>query len=167
MRIEPAPSEPWASGPRPAATAAPAPPDEAPEVRSRFQGFCRAGRGGCRTCPCGRSAACWSCRGGRPRPPAAGRPAAPSSVGDVVLEELRAEGRADAGGRLQVLDASTGCRAAGRAGVPRRSRASAARAAARAWSAVTVRKALSVGFRRSMRASTASVTSTGDSFFAR
>ena len=43
MRIEPAPSEPCATGPSPAATAAPAPPDEAPEVRSRFQGLRQGG----------------------------------------------------------------------------------------------------------------------------
>ena len=39
MRIEPPPSVPMASGPRPAATAALAPPLEPPGVRSRFQGF--------------------------------------------------------------------------------------------------------------------------------
>ena len=33
MRIEPPPSEPWASGSAPAATAAAAPPDEPPGVR--------------------------------------------------------------------------------------------------------------------------------------
>src|SRR5437588_12556996 len=43
MRIEPAPSEPWAMGPSPAATAEPAPPDEAPEVRSWFQGLAQGG----------------------------------------------------------------------------------------------------------------------------
>ena len=44
-----------------------------------------------------------------------------------------------------------------------RARASAARACSRARSAVTVRKAFSFGLSRSIRASTASVTSTGDS----
>src|SRR6185369_3807613 len=39
IRTEPAPSEPCATGPSPAATDAPAPPDDAPEVRSSFQGF--------------------------------------------------------------------------------------------------------------------------------
>ena len=43
MRIEPAPSVPWARGPSPAATAAPAPPDEAPEVRSSFHGLRQGG----------------------------------------------------------------------------------------------------------------------------
>ena len=43
MRIEPEPSEPWATGPRPAATADPAPPEEAPEVRARFHGFLHGG----------------------------------------------------------------------------------------------------------------------------
>ena len=43
MRIEPEPSEPWATGPSPAATAEPAPPEDAPEVRSRFHGFLQGG----------------------------------------------------------------------------------------------------------------------------
>src|SRR6516162_7944961 len=41
--MEPAPSEPWATGPSPAATAAPAPPAEAPDVRSSFHGFRHGG----------------------------------------------------------------------------------------------------------------------------
>ena len=47
MRTEPAPSEPCAIGRSPAATAAPAPPLEPPEVRSRSHGLrvggCRSG----------------------------------------------------------------------------------------------------------------------------
>src|SRR5260370_25238777 len=39
MRIDPPPSEPMAIGPRPAATAAPAPPEEPPEVLLRSQGL--------------------------------------------------------------------------------------------------------------------------------
>src|SRR6516164_9882835 len=39
MRIEPAPSEPWWSGPRPAAVAAPAPALEPPAVILGFQGL--------------------------------------------------------------------------------------------------------------------------------
>ena len=39
MRTEPPPSVPMAIGPSPAATAAPAPPEEPPGVRSRFQGL--------------------------------------------------------------------------------------------------------------------------------
>ncbi len=39
MRTEPPPSVPIASGPSPAATAAPEPPDDPPGVRSRFQGL--------------------------------------------------------------------------------------------------------------------------------
>jgi hypothetical protein len=39
IRIEPAPSLPWASGPRPAATAAAAPPLDPPGVLARFQGL--------------------------------------------------------------------------------------------------------------------------------
>ena len=39
MRIEPPPSLPWATGTRPAATAAADPPEEPPGVRSRFHGL--------------------------------------------------------------------------------------------------------------------------------
>ena len=39
MRIEPPPSVPTASGAIPEATAAPAPPEEPPQVRSVFQGL--------------------------------------------------------------------------------------------------------------------------------
>src|SRR2546425_10352611 len=39
MRIEPAPSEPSASGPNPAATAAAPPPGDPPGVRGRAQGL--------------------------------------------------------------------------------------------------------------------------------
>jgi hypothetical protein len=39
MRVEPPPSLPWASGTMPAATAAPAPPDEPPLVRSGSHGL--------------------------------------------------------------------------------------------------------------------------------
>ena len=39
MRIEPAPSLPWARGPSPAATAAAPPPDEPPGVRPWYQGL--------------------------------------------------------------------------------------------------------------------------------
>src|SRR5579864_1781116 len=42
-RIEPAPSDPWASGPSPAATPAAAPPDEPPDVRSRPHGLRHGG----------------------------------------------------------------------------------------------------------------------------
>ena len=39
MRMEPPPSLAWATGTMPAATAAAAPPDEPPAVRSRFHGL--------------------------------------------------------------------------------------------------------------------------------
>ena len=47
MRIEPPPSEPWASGTRPAATAAAEPPEEPPAIRVRSQGVTAGG------CPSG------------------------------------------------------------------------------------------------------------------
>src|SRR5262249_57294832 len=43
IRIEPEPSEPWARGPSPAATAEPAPPEEGPAVPARVQGFRHGG----------------------------------------------------------------------------------------------------------------------------
>src|SRR5262249_907112 len=52
MRIDPEPSEPWASGPSPAATPPPAPPadaraagggEDAREVRPRFHGLAQGG----------------------------------------------------------------------------------------------------------------------------
>ena len=46
MRIEPPPSEPWATEPKPAATAAPAPPDEPPGVRVRSHGLRAVGYAG-------------------------------------------------------------------------------------------------------------------------
>jgi hypothetical protein len=55
----------------------------------------------------------------------------------------------------------------GPAGPPRAQRASDARASRSALSWPTSTNALSVGFSRSMRSSTARVTSTGDSVFAR
>jgi hypothetical protein len=39
MRMDPPPSLPWASGASPAATAAPAPPEEPPQVRAGSQGL--------------------------------------------------------------------------------------------------------------------------------
>ncbi len=44
MRMDPPPSLPMAKGPMPAATAAPEPALDPPEVRSVFQGFRVAGK---------------------------------------------------------------------------------------------------------------------------
>src|SRR6185437_15537666 len=40
IRIDPAPSLPWCSGPNPAAAAAPAPADDAPALYPCFHGLC-------------------------------------------------------------------------------------------------------------------------------
>ena len=42
--MEPPPSEPWATGTRPAATAAAAPPEEPPAIRVRSHGVTAGGR---------------------------------------------------------------------------------------------------------------------------
>ena len=64
---------------------------------------------------------------------------------------------------LEALLAETGTPKSGPKGSPRITVASAARAAARASSAVTVMKAFSTGCARSMRARTISTSSTGES----
>ena len=43
IRIDPPPSEPWATGTSPAATAAAAPPDEPPAIRVRSHGVTAGG----------------------------------------------------------------------------------------------------------------------------
>src|SRR3972149_5363735 len=124
IRIEPEPSEPWAGGPSPAAAAAPAPPEagrggEGPEPpRRRRAGSARGGAGGARQVPgvLARRAEevvahvlVAEVGGVRlPEEHAAARAEArrhPARLGGhVVLEELRAVGRADAGGRPEGLD---------------------------------------------------------------
>ena len=128
------------------------------------RGSCRGRRGSCRTCPCSRSAACWSCRAARPR--RANAPGRDAVLGrDVLLEPLGAVGGADAGGRLEILDRvrdAVHWAAQFARGAPRPRRLAPAPAPG---PAVTVRNALRVGLSRSIRSSAASVTSTGDSFF--
>src|SRR3984893_168368 len=163
MRIEPPPSVPIASGPSPAATAAPAPPLGPPGVRSRFHGL--------RVMPKSRL---WVA----PIQPIIGvlvlpswiAPAASSrsTIGALSVGTLSAKSRVPKVVRMpfvvtrSLVENGTPCRGPSRGPLLPTAR-SAARACFIAWSAVMVTKALSFGFTRSMRASTAVMTSTGES----
>src|SRR6266478_8677785 len=156
MRIEPPPSVPIAS-------AAVAPPLEPPGVRSRFHGL--------RVMPKSRL---WVA----PIQPIIGvlvlpswiAPAASSrsTIGALSVGTLSAKSRVPKVVRMpfvvtrSLVENGTPCRGPSRAPFLPTAR-SAARACFIAWSAVRVTKALSFGFTRSMRASTAVMTSTGES----
>ncbi len=164
MRIEPPPSVPMASGPSPAATAALAPPLEPPGVRSRFHGL-----------RVGPKSRLWVA----PIQPIIGvlvlpswsAPAASmrSTIGALSAGTLSAKRRVPNVVRMprvitrSLVENGTPCSGPRRAPFRPTAR-SAARAALSAWSAVTVTKAFSRGLSRSMRASTAVITSTGEIF---
>ena len=166
MRIEPAPSDPWWRGRSPAAAAAPAPALEPPVVIPGFQGL--------REMPV------------RGLSPIAFQP----NSGVVVLpsrtppasSSRRTKGASTSGTRSAKMHDPdivrtpfvkarslmvNGMPWSGPRARPRITASSASRAASSACSAVSVQTALSVGFRRSMRARTARVSSTGETFFAR
>src|SRR2546426_2890600 len=166
MRIDPAPSEPWASGPRPAAAAAAAPALEPPVVIAVFQGL--------RVMPV---------RGLSPRAfqPNSGLVVLPSMTPPAAWRR-RTNGASTSGTRVakmwepdivrtprvnarSLIEYGTPC--SGPRGPPRMTAASASRARASAVSAVSVQNALSVGFTRSMRSRAARVSSTGESCLAR
>ena len=161
MRIEPAPSEPWATGPSPAATAAAAPPEDPPDVRSSFQGFRHGG-------PIRLShMSLWPKCGvlvfpsSTPPDPFMRAATTPSSSGTLRSKNLEPYVvRMPAVGSRSLME--YGMPSSGPAGSPLSARASAALASARARAAVTVRKALRVGLSRSTRLRTASATSTGE-----
>src|SRR6185437_12388269 len=162
MRIEPPPSVPMASGPRPAATAALAPPLEPPGVRSRFHGL-----------RVGPKSRLWVA----PIQPIIGvlvlpswiAPAASirSTIGALSAGTLSAKSRVPNVVRTprvitrSLVENGTPCSGPRRAPFLPTAR-SAARAAFMACSAVRVTKAFRRGLSRSMRASTAVMTSTGE-----
>ena len=164
MRIEPAPSEPWWSGPSPAAAAAPAPALEPPDVMPVFHGL--------RVMPVsGLSPSAFQPNSGVVVLPSmiAARLVQPAHVRRVHLghaagEDVRAAHRAARPCVKRRSLIENGRPWSGPSGSPVITACSAARAAASAASAVTVQNALSVGFSRSIRSSTARVSSTGDSF---
>src|SRR5712692_4668813 len=167
IRMDPPPSVPMCNGPKPAAAAAEAPPLEPPGVRSRFQGL-----------RVGPNSRLWVA------------PIQPN-VGVLVLPSMMAP----AARSRSTIGASSAGTLSRNSGVPkvvrtplvttrsftengtpcngprvaplRVSARSAAFACRRAWSAVRVTKALSLGSTFAIRSSTASTTSTGESFLRR
>src|SRR5262249_18071282 len=154
MRIDPAPSEPWASGPRPAAAAAAAPALEPPVVIAVFHGL--------HVMPV---------RGLSPSAfqPNSGLAVLPSMTPPPASRRGR-DGASWAGTRVArmgepdiVRTAGVNARSLIENGIPwsgpsgwwRMPAASASRARASAASAVSVQNALSVPFSRSIRARTA------------
>ena len=165
MRMEPAPSEPWWSGPSPAAAAAPAPALEPPVVVFVFHGL--------RVMPVsGLSPSAFQ--------PNSGEVVLPTKIPPASCRR-RTYGASTSGTRVAKMweppmvrtplvnarsFTENGRPCSGPSGLPDITACSAWRAAASAVSAVTVQNALSVGLRRSIRSSTARVSSTGDSFLA-
>src|SRR6267143_1596596 len=166
IRIEPAPSEPWCNGPRPAATAAAAPALEPPVVVAVFHGL--------RVIPVsGLSPSAFQPNSGlvvlpTKMPPAfrsRGMNAASASgtrcskmneppIVRTPLVKIRS-----------LIEYGTPC--SGPSAAPEVTACSASRAAASACSAVSVQNALTIGFTRSIRSSIARISSTGESAFVR
>src|SRR3954471_17203073 len=149
MRTEPPPSVPIASGPRPAAAAAPAPPDEPPGVRSVFQGL--------RVTPCkgvsvtplwpNSELVLWA---NTSAPASRSRATAGASASDGVLSVSLLP--IDAGQPLTRTSSliDTGTPSIADKALPFFQRFSDARAAASAASASTLQKALMTGFTASV-----------------
>ena len=161
IRTDPPPSVPMDRGPIPAATAAPAPPEEPPGVRSVFQGF--------RVIPLsGESVTPLNPYSGLELEAKITVPASrnretvvASSVCGVLSVSLLAMVRGQPFTRISSL-IETGTPSMGDRGSPFAHRASEARAWTRAPSASMRGRALSTGFSRAARSSTASRTSTGE-----
>ena len=165
-RIEPPPSVPSASGPWPVATAAAAPPDEPPAVRARSHGLRVAPKSGLSV------SGLW---------PNSGVVVLPTRM--APASRRRRTGTASSAGtwsakirepivvRTPCVNSRSltenGTPWSGPSRSPAITAASARRAASRASSAVTVMKAFTVGWRASMRSSTASTTATGESSLVR
>ena len=167
MRIEPPPSVPIVSGPMPAATAAALPPEEPPGVFAGFHGLRVMPVSGLSqtpfqpnsgvvvlpkiTAPCSRRRA------------TAGASSFHGPLGSIVFEPRRV-------GQPRVSNRSlidVGTPSTSPLGSPFIQRASDARALSSANAGSTWQKAFSTGLSASTRFSTAWVTSTGESFFAR
>ena len=161
MRTEPPPSVPMAIGPRPAATAAPAPPEEPPGVRSVFQGL--------RVMPCrGESVTplwpyselvLWA-NTMAPASRSRATAGASASAGVLSVSLLPIEAGQPFTRTSSLID--TGTPSSGDSGLPFFQRRSDARAAFSDGSASTWQRALISELIRPVRASTAFMVSTGE-----
>ena len=161
MRIDPPPSLPVASEHSPAATAAPAPPEEPPVVRSVFHGLRQWSPSRFCVCPSRPNSGVFVLP--RITAPAAltRSTTAESSSGTLswkasdppVVRIPRVSSRS-------LIEMGTPC--SGPRASPRATAASASLAESMAWSAVTVKYELSRESSRSMRSRYSSVTSTGE-----
>ena len=161
MRTEPPPSVPMAIGPRPAATAAPAPPEEPPGVRSVFQGL--------RVMPCSGESVTplwpyselvlWA-NTMAPASRSRATAGASASAGVLSVSLLPIEAGQPLTRTSSLIDTGTPSRA--ESGLPFFQRRSESRAAFSAGSASTWQKALISELIRPVRASTAFMVSTGE-----
>ena len=166
IRMEPAPSEPWCKGPSPAAAAAPAPALDPPVVIAWFHGF--------RVMPVtGLSPIPFQPNSGvvvlpRKIPPAAASRGTKAASASGTRSAKMSEPPIVRTPRVNVRSLMEyGMPWIGPSGRPAITSASASRAWAMAASAVSVQKAFTRGLSRSMRSSTARVSSTGESDRAR
>jgi hypothetical protein len=162
MRTLPAPSVPTESGPMPAATAAAVPPDEPPGVFAGFHGLRVIPVSGELVSPLQPNSGVVvlpRITGPASRRRAAAGASTSHGCSGSTLREPRRVGQPLT--RIRSL-IETGTPSSSPAGTPRCQRVSLARAAARASSGAWWQNALRTGLKRSMRASTARVASSGE-----
>src|SRR6185369_12024560 len=161
MRTEPPPSVPIASGPSPAATAAPAPPDEPPGVIAVFHGLRVTPCNGVSVTPLWPNSELVLCAN-TIAPASRSRATAGASSSDGVLSVILLP--IEAGQPLTRTSSliETGTPSIADSALPFFQRRSEARAAASAASPSTLQKALITGLTASARASTAFIASTGE-----
>src|SRR5882672_2001528 len=161
MRTEPPPSVPMVIGPSPAATAAPAPPDEPPGVRSRFHGLrVMPFRGESVTPLWPYSELVLWAKTMAPASRSRATAGASASAGALSVSLLPIEAGHPLTRTSSLID--TGTPSIGDRGLPFFQRRSDARAAFSEGSASTWQRALIRGLIRPVRASTAFMVSTGE-----
>src|SRR6267154_6402257 len=163
MRTEPPPSVPMASGPSPAATAAPAPPEEPPGVRSRFHGLRVMPFSGESVTPLWpySELVLWA-KTMAPASRSRATAGASASAGVLSVSLLPIEAGQPLTRTNSLID--TGTPSSADKGLPFLQRRSEARAALSAALASTLAKALICGLTFPVRASTAFMVSTGERF---
>src|SRR6476661_4737040 len=161
MRTEPPPSVPIASGPSPAATAAPAPPDEPPGVIAVFHGLRVTPCNGVSVTPLWPNSELVLCANTiAPASRSRATAGASASTGALSVSLLPIDAGQPFTRTSSLID--TGTPSIGDSGLPFFQRRSDARAAASAGSPSTRQKALSTGLTAALRASTAVIVSTGE-----